>query len=304
MSDQTRVTVVGSCGLDTIATPFGRVEETLGGSVFYIGAIGSLFTPMDIVGVVGTDFPMDQVDFLRDRGATLDGLEIAHGKTFRWEGKYHANINMRDTIRTELGVFADFHPKIPVQATENEYLLLANIDPILQMDVLRQMKNPKVVALDTMNFWITGKRKEVDEIISKVQILILNDEEVSLLTDAPSLLAGARELLDRGPLYVIVKKGEHGSILLGKDGTFFLCPAFPIVHPKDPTGAGDTFAGGLMGYLAATGDTSSFNLRRAMVYGTCSASFTVEDFGVRRLITLNNEELEERFRMFQSMVEF
>ena len=298
------VTVVGSAALDTIETPYGRVEETLGGSVSYIGAIGSLFAPVNIVAVVGDDFPMDKVEFMIERGVNMDGLESEVGRTFRWEGRYHRNMNIRDTLNTELGVFAGFQPQLPDQAAQADFLMLANIDPLLQLDVLEQMENPLLIAFDTMNFWIESNREAVEEMLKRVHIVVVNDEEVRLLTGVESPFEGADKLLDWGPRCVIVKKGEHGAVLIESDKPPFLCPAYPVSHPKDPTGAGDTFAGGMMGYLASTGDISSMNIRRAIVYGTICASFTVEDFGLNRLERLTADEIEARYREFQTMVEF
>jgi len=298
------LTVVGSAALDTIETPSGRVEDALGGSAFYIGAAASMFTPLHLIAVVGEDFPMAEIAFLRARGVNLDGLEVASGATFRWEGRYHENMNHRDTICTKLGVFEGFKPKLPRKAAEAGFLLLANIDPKVQLEVLRKMKSTRLTAFDTMNLWINERRSLVDQLIRKVDVVIVNDEELSLLTGTNSMLNGGLELLRRGPRYVVVKKGEHGAILLGRDQPPFLCPAYPLSAPKDPTGAGDTFAGAMIGYLAATGELSPFNFRRAVVYGTVTASFAVEEFGLGRLKSVTFEEIEERFRTFQAMVEF
>jgi sugar/nucleoside kinase (ribokinase family) len=254
--------------------------------------------------VVGDDFPYDEIEFMRDRGVNFDGMVTEVGSTFRWEGLYHENMNIRDTISTELGVFAGFQPELPNQAKRADLLMLANIDPILQLDVLNQMIEPKIVAFDTMNYWIESNRDAVEEVLKKVHIVVVNDEEIRLLTGIDSLIEGAERLLKMGPSYVIVKKGEHGAMLLSKNDPVFICPAFPIAKPKDPTGAGDTFAGGMMGYLAATDDSSPINIRRSIVYGTICASFTVEDFGVTPLVGLTSDKIEQRFRQFQSMVEF
>ncbi len=298
------MTVVGSAALDTIETPLGRVEETLGGSAFYIGASGSLFATVHLVAVVGSDFPQDKIDFLRRRNVNLDGLEVLEGYTFRWEGRYHRNINQRDTIFVDLGVFEQFDPELPEGAAEAGYIMLANIDPILQMKVLDQARSPHMIALDSMNYWIEGSREEVEELIAKVDLFFLNDEELYLLTGEYSPVIGAGKLMEKGLKHVVVKKGEHGAILFSAGETPFICPAFPLASAKDPTGAGDTFAGAMMGYLAATEDLGNFNLRRAMVYGTIAASFAVEEFGLEKLIQLTDKELQERFRFFRSMVEF
>ncbi|MDP8238724.1 MAG: PfkB family carbohydrate kinase [Candidatus Hatepunaea meridiana] len=299
-----QLTTVGSAALDTVETPFGSVKDALGGSVFFIGAAGGLFAPVNIVAVVGDDFPMEEIDFLKKRNVNLDGLEIASGSTFRWEGRYHENMNIRDTISTELGVFEGFQPKLPQTAKDSEYLLLANIHPSLQIDVLGQMTSPRLVAFDTMNLWINTARDQVEEIISLVDMVIVNDEEITLLTGEASPVIGAHKIIEMGPRYVVVKKGEHGAVLINKDDSPFLCPAFPLVNAKDPTGAGDTFAGAMIGYLAATDDIGAFNIRRALVYGTIVASFAVEDFSLNRLKDLTMNEVEERFRQFRTMVEF
>lgn len=298
------MTVVGSAALDTIETPFGRVEETLGGSAFYIGASGSLFSTVHIVAVVGSDFPQDKIEFLRQRGVDMEGLEVLEGSTFRWEGLYHRNINHRDTIFVDLGVFEQFDPELPRSAAEAGYIMLANIDPALQLKVLEQALSPRLVALDSMNYWIEGNRKEVENLLTKVDLFFLNDEELFLLTGENSPVIGARKLLETGLKHVVVKKGEHGAMLFTANETPFICPAFPLASAKDPTGAGDTFAGAMIGYLAATEDTGNFNLRRAVVYGTIAASFAVEEFGMDRLSSINDQALQERFRFFRSMVEF
>lgn len=298
------LTVVGSVALDTIETPTGRAEETLGGSATYISAAGSLFTRVHMVGVVGEDFPAHKVEFLRNRGVDLEGLESRPGVTFRWYGRYHQNMNRRDTISVEMGVFEKFNPRLTEAAAQAGVLMLANIDPDLQESVLKQMQGPTFVAYDTMNHWIEKRRSEVERMVRKVDMVFLNDEELLLLMGGDNIVAAAKHLLHSGPSYVVVKKGEHGAMLFSAGRPPFLCPAFPVEKPVDPTGAGDSFAGGILGYLAATGDITPYNIRQAVVYGTIVASFTVEDFGVRRLERLNAEEVEERYRQFRSMVEF
>lgn len=298
------LTVVGSVALDTIETPTGRAEETLGGSATYISAAGSLFTRVHMVGVVGEDFPAHKVEFLRNRGVDLEGLESRPGVTFRWYGRYHQNMNRRDTVSVEMGVFEKFNPRLTEAAAQAGVLMLANIDPDLQESVLKQMQGPTFVAYDTMNHWIEKRRSEVERMVRKVDMVFLNDEELLLLMGGDNIVAAAKHLLHSGPSYVVVKKGEHGAMLFSAGRPPFLCPAFPVEKPVDPTGAGDSFAGGILGYLAATGDITPYNIRQAVVYGTIVASFTVEDFGVRRLERLNAEEVEERYRQFRSMVEF
>lgn len=298
------VTAVGSAALDTIETPFGRVEEALGGSVFYIAAVGGIFAPVNIVCVVGNDFDKENVAFLSERNVNLEGMEVKTGKTFRWEGLYHKNMNQRDTISTKLGVFEGFNPILPDHAAGAEYLLLANIAPELQLSVLSQMKATRFIAFDTMNLWININRNAVEEVMTKVDLVTINDEELFMLTGEKSILTGAKKLLEFGPEYIIIKKGEHGSMLVTKNAPPFICPAYPIEKPIDPTGAGDTFAGALMGYLAATRDVSPMNMRRAVVYGSVAASFSVEAFSLDRLKTLDANQLHERYRQYKELVEF
>jgi len=304
LSTPLHLTVVGSAALDTIETPHGRADDALGGSALYLGAAGSLFAPTHIVAVVGEDFPQQSVEFLAGRGVDLGGLTIAKGPTFRWHGRYHNDMNRRDTLALDLGVFAGFNPQLPTAAAEAGILMLANIDPTLQENVLRQMVKPRLVAYDTMNHWITGSRAAVQSLLRKVDLVLLNDEELALLTGGPATIENAGTLLEMGPRFAVVKKGEHGAILFCKSEPPFLCPAFPVRRPVDPTGAGDTFAGGMLGYLAATGDFGTFSLRRAVVYGTLAASFAVEAFGMNRLQEITLDDVEERFRQFQAMVEF
>jgi len=297
-------TAVGSAALDTVETPFGKVEDVLGGSIFFIGAAGGLFSPVHVVAVVGDDFPLSEIEFLKKINVNLDGLEVTEGNTFRWSGKYHENMNIRDTLSTELGVFENFQPVLPDAARNADYLLLANIHPALQNDVLSQMTEPKLIAFDTMNLWISTAFNEIENLIGQINLVTINDEEIELLTGERSPIIGAQKILEMGPQYVVVKKGEHGSILVSKDAAPFLCPAYPISNAIDPTGAGDTFAGAMMGYIAATDDISAFNIRRAVVYGTIAASFTVEDFSLNRLKKTTNAEIDDRFRQFRDMVEF
>jgi len=304
LANKLHLTVVGSAALDTIETPHGRADDALGGSALYLAAAASLFAPVHVVAVVGDDFDMQQVEFLKERGCDLSGLEIAAGKTFRWHGRYHENMNIRDTLSVELGVFQGFRPKLPRAAAHAEILMLANINPDLQEGVLEQMKGTKFVAYDTMNHWITGSRPAIEKLLKKVDMVLLNDEELNLLVGGKSIFEGAAKLMKMGPKYIVVKKGEHGSVFFSQKGIPFLCPAFPLADPKDPTGAGDSFAGGMLGYLAATGDFDPMNMRRAVVYGGVVASFTVEAFSTRRLETFTEEEVNERYRQFMEMTEF
>ncbi len=304
MPPKLHLTVVGSAALDTIETPQDRADDALGGSALYLAAAASLFAPVHVVAIVGDDFDMGQVEFLRNRGCDLSGVEVAKGRTFRWHGRYHSNMNVRDTIMVDLGVFQGFNPKLPMDAAAAEILMLANINPDLQEGVLEQMNKPRFVAYDTMNHWITGSRSAVERLLSKVDLVLLNDEELKLLVGGNSIFEGAARLLKMGPKHIVVKKGEHGSVFFGQGTAPFLCPAFPLSEPKDPTGAGDSFAGGMLGYLAATGDFDPMNMRRAVVYGGIVASFTVEEFSTRRLETLSEEQVHDRFRQFIVMTEF
>lgn len=297
------VLVVGSVALDTVHTPYGECTDGLGGSATFFAAAASFFAPVRVVGVVGEDFPMDQLRFLRARSVDLTGLQIARGRTFRWIGHYGTDPNARRTLDTQLNVFADFRPVLPEAYRDTAYVFLANIDPALQLEVLHQMRSPNVVACDTMNFWIEGAPGVVMDVLRSVQIVILNDAEVRQLADDPHLIRAARKVLDMGPEVVVVKKGEHGAFMVSSD-RFFTVPAFPTESVVDPTGAGDTFAGGFMGYLARTGSLEEGMLRRAMVYGSAVASFAVEQFSVERLKTLTYSEIVERCRMFRKMTAF
>ena len=294
---------VGSVALDSVETPFGKAERVIGGSAVYFTAAASLFTPVRVVGVVGDDYPLERLDFLRDRGADLSGIEQGAGESFFWAGRYHFDLNTRDTLETKLGVFADFEPKIPDGFRDERFVFLGNIDPSLQHDVLDQVESPEVVACDTMNYWIEGNRDALLELLGRVRILMVNDEEVRQLAGEPNLLKAARWVQKRGPEIVVVKKGEHGAILFADDWVFFV-PGYPLEEVFDPTGAGDSFAGGFMGYLASTGSITPDDLRRAMVYGSVLGSFAVEKFSVNRLIDLPFADIELRLMHFRDITAF
>ncbi|HKK93624.1 MAG TPA: PfkB family carbohydrate kinase [Longimicrobiales bacterium] len=300
------ILVVGSVALDSVETPFGEAERVLGGSATFFSAAASLFAPVRVVGVIGDDYPVDRLDFLRARGVDLDGIEKAEGESFFWSGRYHYDLNSRDTLETRLGVFADFRPRIPEHFRDSPVVFLGNIDPELQLDVLRQVDSPRLVAADTMNFWIESKRAELLRVLEHVDVLLLNDSEVRELADTPSLLDAARWVMDRGPRYVVVKKGEHGAVLYARDWMFF-APGYPLERVFDPTGAGDAFAGGFLGALAAEGaheGEAHEALRRAIIYGSATGSFAVEDFSVDRFRTLELGEVERRVAEFRKMTTF
>jgi sugar/nucleoside kinase (ribokinase family) len=296
-----RLVVVGSVGLDTIRTPWERRSNVLGGSASYACAAASFFARAGMVGVVGADFPAPARALFRRRGIDLAGLQTVKGRTFRWSGVYERNMDVRRTLRTDLNVFADFSPELPEAYRRAPFLFLANIAPALQLHVLDQMRAPRFVVADTMDLWIRTAAADLGRVIGRVDLLTVNESEARHLTGAHSLLAAARELLRRGPSHVLVKKGENGSLLLSRD-RIFLLPAFPLEAVRDPTGAGDTFAGGFMGRLARDGRTDERALRRAMLYGSVVASFGVEAFGLDCLRRLTPARIEERAARFRRML--
>ncbi len=299
------ILVVGSLALDSIETPFGSVENALGGSATYISIAASYFaSPIRLVGVVGGDFPKDAVRFLESRGVDMDGLEIVeNGKTFRWGGKYHYDLNTRDSLYTHLNCFEHFDPKIPEKYKHSKSVCLGNIDPVLQRKVLDQIEQPRLVVCDTMNYWIEGKNAELKKTLERIDILIINDSEARLLSQEPNLMKAGRVIRAMGPKIVIVKKGEHGALLL-TDDMVFSAPAYPMESIFDPTGAGDAFAGGLVGWLERTGDLSEANLKRAVIYGSTLASFCVEKFSVDGLADLTYLQIQDRFREFRELSHF
>ena len=295
--------VVGSVALDTVETPFGRAEDALGGSAIFFSAAASLLHPVQLVGVVGDDYPMDALDFLAGRNVDLTGLETARGESFRWSGVYSYDLNSRETLETRLGVFADFTPKIPEQFRDAEWVFLGNIDPELQINVLDQVHKPRFVACDTMNLWIEIKRSRLIDLLGKVDLLMVNDAEARQLSGQHNLSRAARWIMDRGPRYLIIKKGEHGAVLFTPHSTFF-APGYPLEDVFDPTGAGDAFAGGFMAHLAQGGRLDDADLRRAVVYGSVLGSYAVEKFSVERFKDLTVDEIEERVRHFREMTIF
>ncbi len=297
------VLVVGSVALDSVETPFGKAEDVLGGSATFFAAAASHLTPVQLVGVVGSDYPMDKLAALARRGVDLAGLEQAEGESFRWRGRYRHDLNSAETLETRLGVFSHFRPKIPDAFRNAPFVFLANIDPRLQLDVLKQVERPKLVACDTMNFWIESRRPDLLELLGHVDLVTLNDSEARQLTEQSNIVKAARWILDRGPTHVIIKKGEHGAFMFTRE-TIFFAPAFPLEDVFDPTGAGDSFAGGFMGYLARSGDLSEENLRRAVIYGSAMGSFAVERFSIGRLLEIRDADIRRRVREFHQLVSF
>lgn len=295
--------VVGSVALDSVTTPFGKVREVLGGSATYFSYAASFFTNVRLVATVGDDFPEEHLRLLKERGIDMTGLQVSRGRTFRWVGEYGFDLSEARTIDTQLNVFADFKPMLPSALKKTPFLFLANIAPELQLDVLRQMERPQLVALDTMNFWIQGRREALFRVLAEVDVLLVNDAEARQLVKEPNLIKAAREILKLGPRTVVVKRGEYGAVMVS-NGHFFFVPAYPLESVFDPTGAGDTFAGGFMGYIAAQGVVDQATVRRAIVYGAVMASFTVEDFSLNRLSRLSTAEIERRYAGFQDLVRF
>jgi len=294
--------VIGSVALDSVETPFGKVREVLGGSATYFSYAASFFTQVRLVATVGEDFPEPHRRLLADRGVDTRGLRASQGKTFRWAGEYGFDLNEARTLDTQLNVLADFRPDLGEDLRRTPFLFLANIDPELQLDVLRQMKErPRLVALDTMNFWIRGKQAALRRALAEVDVVTINDAEARQLAGEPNLIRAARAIGAMGPRVVVVKRGEYGALMLA-DGAFFFVPAYPLESVYDPTGAGDTFAGGFMGHLAAQERVDAAAMRRAVVYGSVMASFTVEDFSLRRLTRLKPGDIADRYASFHDLI--
>lgn len=297
--------VVGSVALDSVETPFDKVDDALGGSATYISLAASYFSgPIGLVGVVGSDFPEKYTELLKQHNIDLEGMQIIEGeKTFRWGGKYHYDLNVRDTLFTELNAFQNFNPVIPERFRKSRYICLGNVDPILQMRVLDQMTEPQFVICDTMNFWITGMKNDLIKLLKRVNVFIINDSEARLMTGEPNLIKAAKKVIEMGPEILIIKKGEHGAMLF-TEGTVFSAPAYPMEVIFDPTGAGDTFAGGFIGYLHQTRDLSLENIKRAIIYGSAMASFCVEKFSTKGLEDLSYLQIQDRFREFRKISSF
>ncbi|TAK22505.1 MAG: sugar kinase [Chloroflexota bacterium] len=295
--------VVGSVALDSLETPFGRADDVLGGSAVHFSLAARPFAPVGIVGVVGDDFPRDHVELLRARDIDVSGLSTESGRTFRWSGRYEFDLNTAHTIDTQLNVFADFRPNLPDSYRHARYLFLGNIHPALQLEVLDQVERPTFTALDSMNFWISRRRDDLTAVMRRVDAVLINEGEARQYANTHSLPKAARAILELGPRVVIVKKGEYGSVLFTQDG-YFVTPAYPLEDVRDPTGAGDSFAGAFMGYLARHDRVDEATLRRAVVFGGVVASYTCEEFGSRRLVSLTRDEIGERFRAFRRFTHF
>ena len=295
------ILAVGSIALDTVETADGRAENALGGSAVYFSCAASLFAPVQLVGVVGRDFPAEHIDFIKSKRIDTAGLEIKDGVTFRWHGRYHRDMNVRDTIDVQLNVFGEFEPNVPESFRDTEYVFLANAHPAIQMKVIEQVRGCTFCMADTMNLWVENHRDELDALMRRVDGLLMNDEEARLLTGRQNLLLAGQDVLKMGPKVLIIKKGEHGSLLFA-GGACVPLPAFPVHDVVDPTGAGDSFAGGLMGYIAETGDTSVASLRRALAYATVTASFTVEDFSLGRIGGVTRQDVDARLADYRDML--
>ena len=296
--------VGGSLAIDTIETAAGgRAVEVLGGAATYFAVAASFFAPVKVVGVVGEDFPKAELDWFRRLGIDLEGVETRPGLTMRWTGRYHEDMNVRDTLSFAANVFDGYLPTLPAAYCDAPYVFLGNISPTLQGRVLDQVRAPKLVGADTMNFYIEGARADLEKLLERVPLLVINDEEARLISGERNMVRAARKILELGPSSLMIKRGEYGVLYFSGD-TVFSAPAYPLEEVFDPTGAGDTFAGGVMGWLAASGDTSPANIRKAIVYGSVVASFTVEDFSLERLRTLTRDDIERRYRQFVSLTSF
>jgi sugar/nucleoside kinase (ribokinase family) len=298
------VLCVGSVALDSVETPFGKADNVLGGSGNFFSASASHLSPVQLVGVIGSDYPIADLEAkFAGRPIDLAGVERADGLSFRWRGRYRHDLNVAETLETHLGVFSNFRPKIPAQFRNAPFVFLGNIDPRLQLDVLTQVDKPKLVACDTMNFWIESRRPDLLALLERVDLIFLNDAEARQLTEEFNLVKAARWIMARGPKHVVIKKGEHGAFMF-TEKTIFFAPAYPLESVFDPTGAGDSFAGGFMGYLAKTGDVSEDNLRRAVVFGSAMGSFAVEKFSVERLLEITASDIRSRVADFYRLVSF
>jgi len=300
-----KLVIVGTVAFDAIETPFGKTDKILGGAATYIGLAASQFkVDGAIVSIVGGDFPKEDLAMLESKGMDISGLEIVpEGKTFFWSGKYHNDMNTRDTLITDLNVLAHFNPSVPEDYKDSEVVMLGNLHPLVQLGVIEQMHSPKLIVLDTMNFWMENALSDLMQVIAKVDVITINDEEARQLSGEYSLVKAAQKIMEMGPRYVVIKKGEHGALLFGEDDVFF-APAMPLREVFDPTGAGDTFAGGFTGYLARTENYSYNNMKNAVINGSALASFCVEKFGPERLLSLTNKDVHQRIQQFKSLTQF
>ncbi len=297
------ILVVGSVALDSLETPFGTADRVLGGAATYFSLAASLYAPVNVVGVVGSDFPEEHLALLRSRGIDLEGLQVREGRTFFWAGRYSFDLNTAETLDTQLNVFATFHPVLPAHYRHSEHVFLANIDPDLQFEVLQQVPNARLTVLDTMNYWITNKRESLTRTLSAVDAVLINEAEARQYADTYSLVVAAKRIQALGPKIVVIKKGEYGCVVFAGP-TYFSVPAYPLEEVRDPTGAGDSFAGGFVGYLAAVGDLSPESVRQAVVHGCVVGSYTVEDFGVSRLCRLDRQQIVSRYRELREFTAF
>lgn len=298
-----KLLVAGTVAYDSIETPFGKADNVLGGSALHFTNAASFFTDVGIVATVGSDFDMEGISFLKDRSVDMSGIEVDHGKTFRWEGRYGYDLNQAITLKTELNVIETFKPKVPEDYRNAEFLFLANIDPDLQLHVIEQVGKPVALVLDTMNFWIENKYDALMKVISRVDMLVINEAELREITKEHNLLKGARKLIETGPVCIVVKRGEYGVFMMNRDEVF-LAPAYPLEDVFDPTGAGDTFAGGFMGYLANVGEATSETVKQAIIMGTVMASFNVEDFSINRIKRLTMPEIKQRYHALKGCMRF
>ncbi len=296
--------VVGTIGIDTIETPFGSAENTLGGSAMHFAAAASLYAPVNLVSVIGVDLKESDLDFLRQRHVDTRGVTVAEGLTFRWSGRYGYDMNSRETLETQLNVFADFEPVLPDDYRASKFVFLANMDPAQQRAVLEQVREPTLTMMDTMDLWIRTQRDELVATMRLVDMVTINDSEIRMFAGINSIVAAARQVLDLGPRAVLVKKGENGAVMFTKDNQYFAAPAYPLEEVRDPTGAGDSFAGGFMGYMAQAGQFNDDAFKRAVIHGGAVASYCVEDFGVSRLRTLTRGEVERRYQEFRNFTHF
>jgi sugar/nucleoside kinase (ribokinase family) len=294
--------IVGSLAFDDLEMPSGTFNDVLGGAATYSSITASLLTPVRLVGVIGNDFPAAALEDLKKRGVDTAGVEHADGKTFRWRGRYSADLSSRETLDTQLNVFADFRPKIPAQFRSSPFVLLGNIHPALQLEVLAQVEKPKLVMADTMNFWIKGEPKLLGDVLAKIDLLVINDEEARDLTGIQNLVKAAADIRKRGPSRLIIKRGEHGALYFDDGGVFF-APGYPLEEVVDPTGAGDSFAGGLIGYIARVGEVDHHTIRRAIYFGSALGSFCVEGIGPKRLLDVGPKDLAKRMQQFMALVE-